>query len=337
METHLEACTVPTVTIGQVEVPRLIMGIHPFDGYGYIGAEKDAFNAGHFSHFDRIVQVISWVASQGVTAVQTDHTAEHLNRQHLVAVHKASQQTGISLATIPFLYVPVTLDGQLLDHRRVYATLDRSAFEREGEAYREYLRADPIVQYMGAGQGAVGEDFLVSHEEVEPFSADEFGRMAVDYERFNQYLGFFAGVDPFIADAGCEVDFLAAGGRFDLMEEYIAFLRRHYPAVITSIHHPGVTIPLLDEQDVSFDGYMTPVNKLGVFMLPTPDSALTAIRASRKPIISIKPMGGGRLLDREAFDYVLNDVGVAATLFGLGTIDEVTYTVSEARQALGLD
>ena len=334
MKTYLEACTIPTTRIGPVEVPRLIMGIHPFDGYGYVGGDKDAFNASHFSHFDRIVQVIAWVASQGITAVQTDHTALHLNRQQLVAVWKASQQEGVSLATVPFIFIPVTLDGQLLDHRRVYATLDRAAWDLAGETYRAYLKADPIIQYMGSGHGAASEDFLVFHEEVPPFTADEFGRMVVDYELLNQYQGYFAGFDPFIADAGAEADFLSIGGRFDLMEEYIAFLRRHYPAVVTSVHHPGVTIPLLEEHDVSFDGYVTPVNKLGVFMLPTPETALAAIRAAKKPIISIKPMAGGRLLGTEAFDYVLNDVGVAATMFGLGTIDEVTWTVPRALQAL---
>ncbi len=334
MKTYLEACTIPTARIGSVEVPRLIMGIHPFDGYGYVGGDKDVFNADHFSHFDRIVQVISWVASQGITAVQTDHTALHLDRQQLVAVWKASQQLGVSLATVPFIFIPVTLDGQALDNRRIYATLDRAAWDLAGDTYRDYLKADPIVQYMGSGHGADSEDFLVYHEEVPPFTHDEFARMVVDYELLNQHLGYFAGFDPFLADAGAEVDFLAIGGRFDLIEEYIAFLRRHYPAVVTSVHHPGVTIPLLEEREVSFDGYITPVNKLGIFMLPTPDTALAAIRAAEKPVISIKPMGGGRILGSEAFDYVLNDVGVAATMFGLGTIDEVAWTVPRALATL---
>ena len=47
-------------------------------------------------------------------------------------------------------------------------------------------------------------------------------------------------------------------------------------------------------------------------------------------------MAGGRLLGKEAFDYVLNDVGAAACMFGLGGPDEVKYTVSEAKKALGV-
>ena len=32
MRTYLEGCGVPTTQIGQAEIPRLIMGIHPYDG-----------------------------------------------------------------------------------------------------------------------------------------------------------------------------------------------------------------------------------------------------------------------------------------------------------------
>ena len=41
MKTYLQACSVPVTQIGQTELPRLIMGIHPTDGYGYISAERD--------------------------------------------------------------------------------------------------------------------------------------------------------------------------------------------------------------------------------------------------------------------------------------------------------
>ena len=336
MKTYLEACTVPTTQIGDVEVPRLIMGIHPFDGYGYVSAEKDDFNAEHFSRVQRIVDVIAYAASQGITAVQTDHMAGHLDRQHLTAVWKASVQAEVALATVPFLLVPVALDGNLLEQRRVYATLDLHSHQAHGEPYRDYMKRDPIVQYMGSGQGVDEEDFLVFHEEVPPYTAQDMDRMTIDYAAFERFLGFFDGFEPFIADAGAEVDLLAVGGRFDLMEEYIAFLRQYFPAVVTSVHVPGATIPTLEEHDVSFDGYITPLNKLGVFMLPLPEVALDAVRNSSRPIMAIKPMGGGRLLGREAFDYVLNEVGAAACLFGLGTIDEVTYTVAEARAALGV-
>ena len=333
-KTYLEACNVPTVMVGEVETPRLIMGLHPFDGYGYIGEENDRANARHFSDFQKIVDVVSYVAKSGITVAQTDHTAPHLDRQHLAAIWKSSCQTGIEIGTIPFLLVPVTLDEKHLDHRRVYATLDKNAYDRYGEAYRTYLRQDPIVAYQSGGHGG-GEDYLVFFEDVPPYSQDELDRMTIDYRAFEQYVGFFEGFEPLIADPGAEVDFLAPGGRFDLIEEYIAFLRKRFRAVVSSTHHPGITIPILEENGVGFDGYITPVNKLGVFMLPTPEAALEAVRNCSKPVIAIKPMGGGRVFGEAPFDYVLNQVRVAACMFGLGRLEDVTYTVSCARKALG--
>ena len=333
MKTYLEACTIPTVAIGKVEIPRLIMGIHPFDGCGYVSPERDRKMLDHFSDVQRIVDVLAYMAGQGITIVQTDHMVPHLNRQHLTAVWKASQQAGIQIATLPFIVVPITLDGQPVDQHRVHANFDKNAFERYGQTYRDYLANDPFVGYLTGGHG-IEEDALVNFEEVPPYTPEEIGRMEIDYATFERYIGFFDGFDLLIADPGAEVDLLAPAGRFDLIEEYITFLRKHFDAVVASVHHPGITIPALEEGNVSFDGYITPLNKLNVFMLPTPDSALEAIRNSSRPVIGIKTMAGGRIVAQEAFDYVLNEIGIAACMFGLGTLDEVQYTAAEAKKAL---
>ena len=335
MKTYLEGCKVPTSQVGAIELPRLIMGLHPFDGYGYISPERDREMLDHFSQFQRIVEVLSYGVEQGITAAQTDHMELHLNRQHLVAIWKAMQQTGVEIATIPFLVIPITLDGQPLDMRRVHATFDKNAFDRYGDEYRQYFDTDPIVAYVSGGHGAEDE-MRTRFDQVPPFTPGELGRMQIDYQAFAGHIGFFEGFERLIADAGAEVDLLAPAGRFDLIEEYIAYLRQHFDAVVTSVHHPGITIPALEAGNASFDGYITPLNKLGLFMLPTPDSALEAIRSSSRPIIAIKPMGGGRMVRQEAFDYVLNEIGAAASMFGLGPMHEVEQTVSLAKGALGL-
>lgn len=332
MEPYLDACSVSTVPVGPIRLPRLIMGIHPFDGYGYVGRQRDRDMLAHFSDLDRMVEVLGFGVREGITAAQTDHMVPHLNRRHLVALRETMDQTGTEIATVPFLVVPIALDGEPLDQKRVYATFDRNAWDRYGQAYREYLVDDPIIGYLAAGQG--GEDFVIQWEKVPPYTPEEIGRMTIDYGLFERYIGFFDGFDPLIADPGAEVDLLAPGGRFDLIQEYIAFLRDRFQAVVTSVHHPGITIPLLEAHDIPFDGYITPVNKPGVFMLPTPESARAAIRASSLPVIAIKPMAGGRLCTQEAFDHVFNDMGVAASMFGMGTLQEVKETIANARRAL---
>ena len=72
-------------------------------------------------------------------------------------------------------------------------------------------------------------------------------------------------------------------------------------------------------------------------MFPTPDLALDAIRNATKPIIAIKPMAGGRYLGEKAFEFVFDEVGVAASMFGMGTLDQVRQTTTAARSVLGVN
>ncbi len=333
MKTYLEASGVPTVTVGAVELPRLIMGIHPTDGYGYVSAARDQAMMAYFHSTEPIVEVLSCGVAHGFTVVQTDHMAIHRNRQQLVAIWQTMERTDTEIRTIPFIMIPLTLDGRPLDQHRLHATFDYNNRQAAGEEYRRYFTADPIVQYVSSGHAAE-EDMLVDSDQVAPYTPEELGGVQLDHGLLERYLGFFAGFEPFIADAGAEIDLLAPAGRFDLIDAYVKALRQRFPAVATSIHHPGVTIPALEAGDVRFDAYITPVNKAGVFMLPTPELTLKAVRSSRTPVIAIKPMAGGRMVRREAFDYVLNEVGVASCMFGLGTLDEVRHTFAEAKGAL---
>ena len=54
-----------------------------------------------------------------------------------------------------------------------------------------------------------------------------------------------------------------------------------------------------------------------------------------KPVIAIKPMAGGRFLGHQAFEYVFDEIGVQASMFGMGTIDQVRETTRAARVVLG--
>lgn len=70
-------------------------------------------------------------------------------------------------------------------------------------------------------------------------------------------------------------------------------------------------------------------------MFPTQELALDAIRNVVKPVIAIKPMAGGRYLGHQAFEFVFNEVGVAASMFGMGTLDQVKETTAAAKDVLG--
>ncbi|MBM3957331.1 MAG: hypothetical protein FJ313_04695, partial [Gemmatimonadetes bacterium] len=53
-------------------------------------------------------------------------------------------------------------------------------------------------------------------------------------------------------------------------------------------------------------------------------------------VIAIKPMAGGRYLGPQAFEFVFDEIGVDACMYGMGTIDQVRATTRAAKQALGV-
>ena len=55
----------------------------------------------------------------------------------------------------------------------------------------------------------------------------------------------------------------------------------------------------------------------------------------KKPVIAIKPMAGGRYLGHKAFEFVFDEVGVAAAMFGMGIIEQVRETTKAAKEVLG--
>ena len=80
MKTYLEGCGVPTTQIGQAEIPRLIMGIHPYYGCSYQSKERDAENFRAFSRVQPVADVLRYAVEEGgITAVQVAHI---LHRPH---------------------------------------------------------------------------------------------------------------------------------------------------------------------------------------------------------------------------------------------------------------
>ena len=333
MKSYLEACGVPTTTIGEIEVPRLIMGIHPYDGCSYVDPERDAANYRAFDRAGKVSQVLRYAVEEaGITVAQVDHMLPVLNRLHLQAIWETEQETGIQIGLVAYILIPVTYSGEGIEYsKRAHATFFAHDDRVGGEAFRSQIQRDGILRYVLGGS----LDALITPETVSPYTSDDAALFEIDYPRLERELGFFEGCDILIADPGAEIDLLAMTGRFDLIRAYIDFLRRRFDTVITSVHHAGITVPLLEAEGIAVDGYLTPVNRSGMYMFPTQELALDAIRQASKPVISIKPMAGGRYLGHKAFEFVFDEVGVAATMFGMGTIDQVSETIEAAKEVLG--
>ena len=309
------------------------MGIHPYDGCSYQDRERDAENRRTFDRASKVAEVIRYaVAEAGITAVQVDHMLPVLDRLHLQAVWEAGRETDTQIGLVAYVLIPVVLDGQMVAYSdRARATTFAHNEKLGGQAFRDHIQGDAIVGY-GLGGSLEG---LITPERVPPFTPEEAARFEIEYGLLERYLGFYEGCDILAANPGAEIDLLAMTGRFDLIRDYIGFLRRRFRTLITSVHHAGVTLPLLEAEGIALDGYLTTVNRPGTYMFPTREMALDAIRNARKPVIAIKPMAGGRYLGHKAFEFVFDEVGVAASMFGMGTLDQVRETTRAAKEVLG--
>ena len=335
MSIHSKVQSIPTTPLGKIDFPRLTMGLHPYDGVSYQDKKPDAENLALFDRVNPVADVLEHaVRNFGFSVTQIDHMIPELNRLHLQAIWEAERRLQTEIGMLAYILIPISLNGENVSYsERAHSTLFGYDLAAVGEeVYLEQISRDKILEYTVGGT----LDNLVTPKTVEPYSQADAENFTIDYGVLEQYLGFFAGCRILVADPGAEIDLLAAVGRFDLIKEYLEFLRARFDTVISSVHHAGITIPLIEEHNIEFDGYIVPINNPGMYMFPTQDRVVDAVRNTNKPVICIKPMAGGRYLGEKAFEYVFNDVGVESVMFGMGTIEQVTETATAARSVLGL-
>ena len=207
MKSYLEGCGVPTATVGVADVPRLIMGIHPYDGCSYQNAERDKQNLGRFHRVEGVTEVLRWaVEESGLTVVQVDHMLPELDRLHLQAVMETQQQTQTEIGMVAYILIPIMLDGELVSYSaRAHSTFYDHDDKLGGAAFRQHLHSDAIIRYNLGGDLSK----LVTPATVPPYTEAEAARFEIDYAVLEQYLGFFAGCDILVADPGAEIDLLA--------------------------------------------------------------------------------------------------------------------------------
>lgn len=58
MRSYLEGNRLPTVRTGQVDLPRLIVGIHPYDEWAYV--DRDRENLKRFGQVAQVKETTRW-------------------------------------------------------------------------------------------------------------------------------------------------------------------------------------------------------------------------------------------------------------------------------------
>ena len=171
--------------------------------------------------------------------------------------------------------------------------------------------------------------------QLTPYNRAEIKTLQIDYRRFKEIFRSLSGFKVLIAELGSETDFLAMTGRFDLLDDFVGTLREQFDSpVFVATHHAGSTIPILDNNNVKFDGYLTPFNKLGVMMFPSKETAIKMIKRTKKPVIAIKPLAGGRIQPMKAFKYIYQEQKISACIVGVGSENELDEDFQVVQQVL---
>ncbi len=69
-------------------------------------------------------------------------------------------------------------------------------------------------------------------------------------------------------------------------------------------------------------------------MFPTQQLAVEALKNSKKPVIAIKPLGGGRIEPKRAFHYVYDIVEADSCMVGIASSEEMEADLEAARNVL---
>lgn len=304
---------------------RLILGHMPFVGVSYQSEERDEEYRKRFSEISATTKVVEAAIKMGIRkfAGATPRSSP-LSSVHLQVLRLMIDE-GHDIELLPCIEIPIKLGISKINAFRRWATYLKLE-EKLYPAARQRLINDPILNFR--------QDWKRRLSASKPYEDGDFQRLIIDWNKIDEDLESFAELPVGHIEFGSETDFLTMTGRFDLLGELVERAKAYrFQNVLFGVHHAGMTIPILNDRLEGFHGYVTPLNPLGVMMLPTKPSAETAIRSAEKAVYAIKPFAGGRTRPKKAFPYVF-DFDVEGCMIGVGSVAELKEDVDAAVSVL---
>jgi len=332
MRKYTDASQFSHVSVSGMPVPRVILGHLPFVGESYQGIMKNQEYCERFSHVENIVKILKKAVNEyGVTVFANAPAVEGRPAILLDAIKYTIKATSVEMALIPCFMIPLRIGDQPIDDYRRWITYYEIERKIAGKETNEKYVEDPILLCRKGWN----ERFSKALTQLHPYDKEEIRKMRIDYGRLRDAAQSLEGLKVLFAELGSETDFLAMMGRFDLLEEFSNTLKDYLGCpILLATHHAGVTIPILDRSEVRFEGYLTPVNKLGAMMFPNQELALKEIMKTNKSVIAIKPLAGGRIPPKEALKYVYKEQRADACMIGVGSEKELDEDIQAAKSAL---
>jgi len=303
----------------------LVLGHLPMVGISYQGREKDEEYRARFSRPGEMRRVIDSAVGAGIRKFATSAPGfTSLASIHLEALRQLVDD-GRDISLIPCIGVPIKVGDTMVNafrRWRTYVTAERVLYP----GVEERVLNDPILNFR--------EGWKRGLPASRPYDEEDFERLTIDWEQVEEDLEHFVDLPVSHMEPGSETDFLTMAGRFDLIGELVDRIRGHgYRGVLLGVHHAGVTIPRLDEELEGLDGYVTPLNPLGVMMFPTKASAEKAVRSTEKDIFAIKSLAGGRVEPVRAFTYAFS-FDIEGCMIGAASVAEVEEDFKTALEVL---
>lgn len=303
----------------------LILGHMPMIGVSYQNKEVDEEYRKRFSDENEMAKVIETAAKKGVRKfASATPDSSPLASLHIRVLRDLADQ-GLDVQLIPCLGIPLRLGERRVDDYRRWATYLAYESKTYNEV-RQHMLDDPVLSFRDGWR----ELLPIS----KPYSGKDFQALNVDWRKIEENTSIFKELPVQYIEPGSETDFLALAGRFDLLGELLdKILEAGFRGILFGVHHAGATIPKLEEELNRFDGYLTPLNPLGVMMFPTKASAEAAVNETCRDVYAIKPFAGGRVEPRTAFTYVFS-FPVKGCIFGAGSVSEVEIDLGSATEVI---
>jgi len=188
----------------------------------------------------------------------------------------------------------------------------------------------PIHQFESKVISTIRKDLLPSHltrnilppsSSSEVLTQKEIDRIAFDPFRFDKALSLFDPKEsPFLLVGEKYGDWLLALGRIDLLHAMVSAVRRKGFIPVLSAQWATFVLPKAKSLDVA--AYAIPINKRrSLFDL---QRASDLIKRFEKPVISLNPLDGGKLLKESegAFSFLFDELKVYAAIVEIASEEE---------------
>lgn len=332
MKGYVEASKFPVTEIAGRRIPRIVLGQHPYDGTTYTSLDRDLQYLKKWKDLQSMVEMMKPIVQRfGLTTSREVPSDTDLSRWHREALRTTMKELDTEIALVLGSNLPTNvrpdIDGYLY----------RLSYKLAGEEFLRAWRADPIVRYSFERRKETEAElgrFAEKAAALPVVSPPEWKKVEVDYEKLDGVLNLYRDFNVPIFSSTATFEFLVLSQRFDDLQKIADLIRNRIGSFFLATHYAGVIIPLVEQAGLRVDGYSSPVNEAGIYMFPTKTLAVQAIRGTRRPVIAIKPLGGGRVQPRRAFRYLFHEVGIPVVMVGIGNMREAEETFSAAMDAL---